>query len=255
MSKEGYVKLHRKILSWEWYADRNVRDLFLHILLSAAFAPVSIRGVSLKPGQLITSLGKLSEGTGLSVQQTRTALSKLQSTGEITVEITNRFSIITVVNWGLYQELPPDTSRRDTGGEPANRQAGLQKSTDCQQENKKENNFNNNNYISLVKEPVRSAFAEFSRMRSEKGKPLTETSARLIIEKLEACSKGDVQLQIRMLLDSAEHGWTSVYPPGDASASAGRSGKKRHGDGRSSFNMTEITERAEKLPEYGRKGA
>ena len=31
----GWIKLHRNILQWEWWDDRNTRDLFLVALLLA----------------------------------------------------------------------------------------------------------------------------------------------------------------------------------------------------------------------------
>lgn len=247
--KEGYIKLHRKILDWEWYSDRNVRDLFFHLLLSCTFAPVSHKGVSLAPGQLITSLGKLSEGTGLSIQQTRTALSKLQSTGEITVEITNRYSIITVNAWGLYQDTAAAAAYAGTDTASPCPQTVPEKSTEYQQQNNKDNNINNNNYLLSVSGQVRPAFEEFSRVRSEKGRPLTDTSAALIIRRLEEYSGGNESLQIKMLLASAEHGWTSVYPPKETGG-AKTAGRKKSSP--SSFSIDEINERAQLLPVYGR---
>lgn len=32
---EGYIKIHRKMLDWEWYDDIPTKTLFLHLLLTA----------------------------------------------------------------------------------------------------------------------------------------------------------------------------------------------------------------------------
>ena len=80
----GFITLHRQILDWEWYKDVNTAFLFIHLLLSANFVDAMFKGKLIKRGQLVTSLSHLSTETGLSVQQTRTALSHLVSTGEIT---------------------------------------------------------------------------------------------------------------------------------------------------------------------------
>jgi biotin operon repressor len=60
-------------------------------------------GMELKAGQFITGRKKLAEELGFSEQQIRTAISKLESTGEISVFSTNKYSIITVTNWENYQ--------------------------------------------------------------------------------------------------------------------------------------------------------
>lgn len=100
----GWIKLHRQLLEWEWYKDQNTKALFLHLLLIANFKEgTKVLGFVLHKGQVITKLSKLSEETGLSVQQVRTALKHLLSSGEITQKVTNKFRIITVVNWAFYQ--------------------------------------------------------------------------------------------------------------------------------------------------------
>jgi biotin operon repressor len=60
-------------------------------------------GMELKAGQFITGRKKLAEELGFSEQQIRTAISKLESTGEISIFSTNKYSIITVTNWENYQ--------------------------------------------------------------------------------------------------------------------------------------------------------
>lgn len=111
MELNGYVKLYRKLVQWEWYKDNVVKSLFLHCLISASFKDFSWMGNILKAGQFITSVKHLSEELGFSTQQIRTALKKLESTGELTSKSTNKFTIITVNKWEDYQsdEEPSNT--------------------------------------------------------------------------------------------------------------------------------------------------
>ena len=51
---EGWIKLHRKILDWEWYDDINTKVLFLHLLLTANHEEQKWRGKIIERGQLIT---------------------------------------------------------------------------------------------------------------------------------------------------------------------------------------------------------
>lgn len=109
----GWIKLHRKMLEWEWYSDNNVKILFLHIMLKASYRHTRWHGIEVLPGQLITSLDSLSEETGLTVRQVRTALDKLKSTGELTIKVTNRFRVITIENYTMYQDATDDVDKQD----------------------------------------------------------------------------------------------------------------------------------------------
>lgn len=80
MYTEGYIKMHRKILEWEWYDDINVYRLFTHLIFTANWTNATWHGIELKAGQTITSREHLAEETGLTIQQIRTALKKLEST-------------------------------------------------------------------------------------------------------------------------------------------------------------------------------
>lgn len=103
MSLEGFLYLHRKLAEWEWYDDANTMRLFIHCLIFANFKEKQWRGITIKRGQFITSQPKLAQELKLSVQQIRTALNKLKSTGEITVNITPDYSVITINNYNAYQ--------------------------------------------------------------------------------------------------------------------------------------------------------
>lgn len=101
----GFIKVHRKLLQWGWYQDYVVKDLFLHLLLTAAFQESQWMGQVIHKGQVITSYKHLSDDLGFSVKQIRTALDKLKSTGEVTSTSTNKYTIVTVVNWEEYQSF------------------------------------------------------------------------------------------------------------------------------------------------------
>ena len=136
----GFVKLHRKMIGWGWYSDCVVKDVFLHILMVATFKPAQYLGYELKPGQAVIGLKKLSIELGFSIQQIRTALKKLESTGEISLFSTNRFTIATVENWEFYQGDDDCFNKQDLNCEgivnndfhnSKNGQKSTSKSTSC----------------------------------------------------------------------------------------------------------------------------
>lgn len=118
----GFVKLHRKMIEWGWYSDCVVKDVFLHILMVATFKPTQYRGYDLVPGQAVIGRKKMASELGFSEQQIRTALKKLESTGEITLFSTNRFTIATVENWTFYQCDEDVSNQQITNKQPTNNQ-------------------------------------------------------------------------------------------------------------------------------------
>jgi hypothetical protein len=100
---EAFIKLHRKMLDWEWYDDPNTCRLFIHCLLRANWKACRWHGIEIQPGQFITSLQSLSDETLLTIRQVRVALSHLKMTGEVSVTRHSRCSVITVNNWNDYQ--------------------------------------------------------------------------------------------------------------------------------------------------------
>lgn len=107
----GWIKLHRRFLEWEWYDDHNTTRLYIHLLLTVNHEDKKWQGKVIKAGQVITSLVKLSEQTGLTVRSIRTSIRKLHSTGEVTHKTTNKFTLLTLRKWGIYQcdEYDSDT--------------------------------------------------------------------------------------------------------------------------------------------------
>lgn len=117
---EGWIKLHKKIMNWEWYKDNNVKGLFLHLLLNANYEEKRWQGIVIKRGQLVTSLKHLSEQTGMSVQQIRTAITKLEKTQNLTSKSTNKFTLITIENYELYQSYDNFATSKSTNEQQTN---------------------------------------------------------------------------------------------------------------------------------------
>lgn len=99
----SFAKVHKKLRSWEWYNNSYMVHLLIHFIISANYEDKDWRGVVIKRGQLPTGLNKLSQETGISIQSLRTCLGNMQKSGEITIKTTNKFSVITLCNYELYQ--------------------------------------------------------------------------------------------------------------------------------------------------------
>ncbi len=99
---EGFIKLFRSLLDWEWYDDINVKVLFIHLLLKCNYQDKTWRWIKIKKWELLTSRENLSIETKLSVMQIRTALKKLKSTGDITIKTTNNYTLLKLNNYNKY---------------------------------------------------------------------------------------------------------------------------------------------------------
>lgn len=140
---EGFIKLHRKIQNWEWSKNPNTWGLFIHLIVLANWQDKQWQGVTVKRGQLATSRRSLSEKTGLSEQQIRTALANLSRTHDITIESTSKHSLITITNYNSYQEWQSDSNQQfnpqvnPPTNQPTNQQSTSQLTTTKEYKNNK----------------------------------------------------------------------------------------------------------------------
>lgn len=102
-ARGGWVKVARKLLDWRWYKDANTMRVFLHLLLSANVEDHDFQHVTIHRGQVATSYESLANALGLSIQNVRTAIAHLKSTGELTSKAYSKFQVLTIVSWYLYQ--------------------------------------------------------------------------------------------------------------------------------------------------------
>ena len=95
----GFVAFPRGLTAWEWYDDPNTCRLFFHLMLTANWEPKNWHGIVIEPGSRVASLSRLAAETGLTIQNIRTSLERLKSTGYLTIKSTNKYSVISINNW------------------------------------------------------------------------------------------------------------------------------------------------------------
>ena len=219
----GWIKLWNKITHWEWYTNGNTFRLFLHLLIRANYQDKKWHGIVIKRGQIVTSIKKLSEELRLSVQQTRTAISNLQSTKEITIETTNRYSLITVENYEKYQDTTIENNKQDNKqvNKQPNKQITSNLTTTKEERikedinNKKEKYKKEKSIDQLITElPIglQGVFKDFIEMRKQLKAPVkTQRQFTLLANKLNDLSGGDTETGKRIIEQSIMNGWKSLY--------------------------------------------
>lgn len=110
----GWIKLHRKILdNGIFTGDSDLLKVFVWSLLKASHKPHQVGMVELNAGQFIT--GRISASEELNIRPTtvRNKLNQLQEKGYLNLHVTNKFTIVTIVNWNTYQVEVPDNPKID----------------------------------------------------------------------------------------------------------------------------------------------
>lgn len=201
----GWIKLHRCLTDWEWYDDPNTFRVFMHILLTANHEAKQWHGHTIEAGQKITSVGHLAEETGLSVRNVRTALDHLKATGELTIKPTNKFSLITVENWGKYQGADCETDKQSDKRATNNRQTTDKQPTT----NKNEKNIKNEKKYS-ENPNLDTAFKSYIEHRKQLKKPMTDNAIKLAMKKLTQLADNDKD-RIAIIEESIANGWQGLF--------------------------------------------
>ncbi|MDK0718742.1 hypothetical protein P7A74_11990 [Clostridium perfringens] len=108
---EGWLKLYRSIQNhWLWEDKPFSRgQAFVDLLLMANHKDNKIlfngELIEVKRGSRITSLRQLSEAWGWSTKKTKKFLELLEKDSMITVKSDNKKTLVTIENYGVYQEV------------------------------------------------------------------------------------------------------------------------------------------------------
>lgn len=118
MAREGWIKLHRKIIDSALYKslDSKQRDIMIQCLLLANHTENEwiFHGntYKCKAGQFYTSLSEIKEkcSKDVTLQNIRTCFSILEKCKFLTKESTNKNSLITITKWASYQDKQSETN-------------------------------------------------------------------------------------------------------------------------------------------------
>ncbi len=104
----GWIKLHRLALENGWLTNHRLWAFFCYCLLKAShkarIAKIQFQEIALAPGQFIFGRQQAARDLHMTERQIRTCLTHLISTNSLTVKTTNKYSIVTLVNWHTYQD-------------------------------------------------------------------------------------------------------------------------------------------------------
>ncbi len=124
--KRGYVKVWRKIQDNDILKNHRYCAFFLWSLTKASHKRINIivgcQPITLEPGQFVFGRRMAADELGMSEREIRTCLEIAKKADFLTIKTTNKYSIITIINWIIYQGS-------DDNERPAKRPASDQQAT------------------------------------------------------------------------------------------------------------------------------
>lgn len=101
MLKNDFIKINRDIVNWKWYKEPLTVMVFIHLILTSNYDDDDSPDSTIKRGQRVLSYATLAEETGLSIQDVRTALKHLISSGAIVQEQKGKYIMVTVNGYSV----------------------------------------------------------------------------------------------------------------------------------------------------------
>ena len=126
----GYIKVWRKTIDTGMLKNHKLWAFWSWCLLKASHKETTVivgyQEVKLQAGQFIYGRNNAAIETGLTHQEVRTCLKNLEKMENLTIKPTNKFSIISIVKWDIYQqdnyELNQQLNQQLTNKEPTTNQ-------------------------------------------------------------------------------------------------------------------------------------
>lgn len=181
----GWVKIHRKLLENPISSNPNYLALWVHLLLMANHEEGhsfiwNNEIIVQKAGQFVTGRKKLSQQSGISETTIERILTFLEKSGQIGQQKNNKYRLITILKWNLYQKVD---NKRTTDGQQ----------TDTIKNNKNYKNTSNelqglNDVIKLF-EDVNPMYEDIYKNTTDR-KALADLIKKFGKEKVEGMIKG-----------------------------------------------------------------
>jgi len=150
---EGWISVHRKLLGSVVFNNPDLLKVWMWCLLKASHKKhkqlVGYQEQTLFPGELIFGRKKTASDLGYSESKTYRLIKRLEELGNITIKSNNKYSVITVVNWELYQGIEQQNEQQNE------QEMNNKRTTNEQQMNTNNNDNNDNNLLFMYDENLK----------------------------------------------------------------------------------------------------
>ena len=213
----GWIKLHRKLKNSLVFDNPDLLKVWIWCLLKAThddyIQMIGLQEVELEKGQFIFGRKVAANELKMSESKTYRLIKKLENMQNLNIKTNNKYSIITIANWELYQ------SDSNNSEQQFEQQMNNKRTTNEQQMNTNKNIKNNKNINNIYtlfdnysdNADLRQALRDYSIMRNKIKAPLTERAVTLLLNKLDTLASTE-DLKIKLLENATLSNWKSVYP-------------------------------------------
>lgn len=106
---EGFIVINRKIRKWRWWGNPTAMAIWLYILVEANWTTGWWGGGSeaVQRGEFITSQLRMAEELQINYRTLHRYLKMFEDDGQIALEVTNKRTKISVINYAKYQDYNP----------------------------------------------------------------------------------------------------------------------------------------------------
>ena len=187
----GWIKLHRKLKNSLVFDNPDLLKVWIWCLLKAThddyIQMIGLQEVELEKGQFIFGRKVAANELKMSESKTYRLIKKLETMQNLNIKANNKYSIITIANWELYQ------SDSNNSEQQFEQQMNNKRTTNEQQMNTNKNIKNNKNINNIYtifdsysdNADLRQALRDYSIMRNKIKAPLTERAVTLLLNKLD----------------------------------------------------------------------
>lgn len=230
----GYIKLYRQLQDcWIWRDEEDPErftraQAWIDLLLYANHREKKIRyddGFKMiKRGQFLTSKRKLAERWMWNRRTVDKFLNLLAKDEMISLECTAKHTLITIVNYDIYQgdgvaSAPQDAPRSAPQDAPEYTPRSSTNKNDKNVKNDKNNNISSDEPVKDKKAPkvysdnvvLNEAINDFIKHRRAIKSPMTDRAIELFIKKLNGMTDNP-EKQVEIINTAIERGWKGIYP-------------------------------------------
>lgn len=154
-SSDGWIKVYRSLLYSEIFQNEKLLKIFIWCLLKANHKENKVmlgkRSIAVKRGQFIFGRAKAAEELNIAPSTVWDYMKVLEDKKTIKIKSNNKYSLVTIENWRLYQKINKTSDNKLTTDQQQNDSSST---TNRQQidTNKNEKNEKNNIYVETSNE-------------------------------------------------------------------------------------------------------
>ena len=158
----GYVKLYRKSNDSGWLRNPSLWTFWCWCLMKASYKECDVhigyQTEHLMPGDFIFGRKAAAAELGMTERTVRTSLEALSRSQNIAIKTTNKYSVISIVNWNTYQTEEP-TGDQQNDQQPTNKRPATdqQPTTNKNIKNLKKVKNGKNLFLNIVANEVENA--------------------------------------------------------------------------------------------------